>query len=381
MNITKFLASKAAKVFAAAALVGTFVLPITVNAAIPRDPDPNSIVWNGAETKQELIGKIANGDGHNSAANIQQIYYNENRGITRDGATSIMSDQTVEGVVNKNGTVVVNGQTVATNVWSSGRDFMTGSSRDGSVWMRPPAVSFRSNSLPAFVNMAGGSFHWAIIKSCGNPVRQLEKPFGVIFKHVIPEGSSTSFAADDQAHAVEVLAGSHPKYEITVANAGTSVMRNVNVTDTLPAGVEMADSPNQRNFAANLGDIQPNKVGVATIAIKVTSSVNGQFITNKACFLAEQNQMGCDTAVIKVKLPKGGSAPPVTKPPVTPEQPTPPTTPPTTTTPTTPAAPLPQTGMGALAGLGGTGALGYAVRGYARSKRSLVDALTGAVKR
>ena len=57
---------------------------------------------------------------------------------------------------------------------------------------------------------------------------------------------------------------------------------------------------------------------------------------------------------------------------------TPPTTPPVTppvTPPATPHAPLPQTGAEGLAGMTGLGAIGYAVQGYVRSKKSLLDAL------
>jgi len=71
-------------------------------------------------------------------------------------------------VVYKNGDVMVNGKKVATGARAIGRENMPGSVKSGSVWERPTLVSFNSDSIPAFVNMENGTFHYFIIKSCGN---------------------------------------------------------------------------------------------------------------------------------------------------------------------------------------------------------------------
>ena len=84
----------------------------------PRDCEANSIIWCGAQTKAELINKIHNGDGHNVAANIQAIF--RDRGIT--DAEILMA---VDGQVNNQGDVLVNGQLVATGAKSIGRTFET----------------------------------------------------------------------------------------------------------------------------------------------------------------------------------------------------------------------------------------------------------------
>ncbi len=147
-------------------LVASAITPLAASAVSqPRDCDANSIVNCGAYTKTELDNKIAKGDSRNSAASIQQIYFKEGRGITSAGISNA-----VDGTVFKDGRVVVSGKTVATAAMSSGRQFMPGSTKSGSVWIRSVSVSFVSSSIPAYVNMDGGVFHWAIIKSCGNTV-------------------------------------------------------------------------------------------------------------------------------------------------------------------------------------------------------------------
>lgn len=133
------------------------------HATIARNCDNNAVVFCGGETQAEMIQKITGGDGHNSSQNISQI-------LLANGIDINQISQTVEGTVNKDGAVIVNGQTVATGAQSVGRQFIKGSTRQGSVWIRPTSVSFQEDSLPAFVNMKDGRFLWAIVKSCGNPV-------------------------------------------------------------------------------------------------------------------------------------------------------------------------------------------------------------------
>ena len=155
-------------------LITSSLAPLSVSAATqPRDCDSNAIVYCGVYTKAELSVKISKGDTRNSAFNLQRIFFNEGRGITTAGI-----GRAVEGTVYKDGRVVVGGKTVATAAMSSGRQYISGSKKQGSVWIRPVSVSFVSNSIPAYVNMDGGVFHWAIIKSCGNTVsaKAIPKP-------------------------------------------------------------------------------------------------------------------------------------------------------------------------------------------------------------
>jgi hypothetical protein len=157
------------KLMAVALILGGMLIPAAASAVSqPRDCESNSIMWCGAYTKSEFLNKIANGDGHNTAADLRHIYYSEGRGIT---STNFNSSATVDGVVFKDGHVEVAGKTVATGAVDVGRSFKTGSVRSGSVWERTPQISFAANSIQAWVNMDGGTFHYFILKSCGNAGR------------------------------------------------------------------------------------------------------------------------------------------------------------------------------------------------------------------
>lgn len=156
----------------AAMLIGGLGMPVfqALAESSGRDCDSNAVMFCGAGSKAEFQKKVTSGDTKHSAANLQQIF--GSRGIT---LSDFMSSSTVDGFVTRDGAVVVNGEVVATNALSSGRSFMTGSVRSGELWERPTSVSFRSSPLSSWVHMEGGSFKWAIVKSCGNPVRAVPK--------------------------------------------------------------------------------------------------------------------------------------------------------------------------------------------------------------
>jgi hypothetical protein len=185
MNSFRFKAILAG-ITASLVLVGALLAPNFVNAANGRDATQNSILYNGAYSKAEWLSKVDNGDGYHTSANIKQIYYQENRGITQ---ANFMSANTVDGVVYKDGRVEVNGKTVATNSFSIGRDYMPGATRSGSVWETPNSTSFLSNSIQAYVDMEGGTFHYAVIKSCGNALRAtpVPKPVPVVTPKPTPK--------------------------------------------------------------------------------------------------------------------------------------------------------------------------------------------------
>lgn len=129
--------------------------------AAARDCDANAIMWCGAYSKDELLQKLSKGDGHNSAANIQGIFKAYSVDLAEINAAT-------NGSVTKDGNVIVNGQTVATDAKSIGRQKIGDSVPQHGVWLRPTSTSFKSPSLEAFVYMKDGVFQWAVIKSCGN---------------------------------------------------------------------------------------------------------------------------------------------------------------------------------------------------------------------
>lgn len=152
-------------------------------------------------------------------------------------------------------------------------------------------------------------------------------PKGTIIKTVQNQTAGTAQSdANDAVTAVSAAPGDTLLYTITVNNIGTAAANGNNdmaktmLTDTLPAGVELVSNPAQRTISENLGTIKPGKSVTKTYAVKVTSSTNGDTITNEACFtgdsLADDNpQHGCNIAIITVKVP------PVTPPVVPPKAP------------------------------------------------------------
>jgi hypothetical protein len=150
---------------AAGAVMTTLGFAPAALADGPRDCNNNSVIWCGAYTKAEFQQKVNQGDGHHTAANLQQIYFGEGRGITM---ADFMSGNTVDGQVTKDGRVIVNGETVATGAWSTGRNRVPGTWASGSLWASPNSVQFLSNQIDAWVFMKNGQMQWYIIKSCSN---------------------------------------------------------------------------------------------------------------------------------------------------------------------------------------------------------------------
>jgi uncharacterized repeat protein (TIGR01451 family) len=195
-------------------------------------------------------------------------------------------------------------------------------------------------------------------------------PQGMIVKGVQNETTGTLTSdANTVATATSATTGDTLLYTVTVSNKGAAASNGDNdilttkMTDALPTGVELVSNPATRTITEDLGTIAPGKSVTKTYTVKVTSTTDGDVITNKACYNGDSKvkgyapQSGCDVAVVKVKV-----TPPVVTPPTTP------TTPVTPVTPTTPVvetpATLPDTGSTAttatvIVALGA--AAGYAV--------------------
>jgi len=189
-------------------------------------------------------------------------------------------------------------------------------------------------------------------------------PKGSIIKYVQDTTTGSKMVdANTAADALTVHPGDTLVYTIVVgnnggpSNDGVDDMINTKLTDTLPAGVTMADG-SASNISADLGTVKEKKTVTKTYTVVVDkNATDGQVITNKGYTGqatnkdASQNQSGCDVAIVKVNVPT---------PPSTPTPPTTPTPPATPTTPTPPAE-LPNTGAGNfLLPAGLIGGLAYA---------------------
>jgi hypothetical protein len=131
-----------------------------------RDCDSNAVIMCGAMSTSELQSK------YNNQASVRTVFHNF--GITHIDING-MDTTAVAGKVTRGGRVLVGDNEVATNAMTAGMQDIAGSQKmtaNGvTFFMRSPSVSFTSSSLPAFVVMKDGQFAFAVINSCGNPVK------------------------------------------------------------------------------------------------------------------------------------------------------------------------------------------------------------------
>lgn len=143
----------------------------------PRDCNSNAVMYCGATSLSQLQSQYYHGvagySGNGGKAySIQDIYHAF--GISPNDISN-MSNNAVAGYVTKSGNVyLANGKLVATDVMTAGRTDFPGSTKvkygATTFYERPPRVSFESNSISAYVVMVNGTFRFAILSSCGNPV-------------------------------------------------------------------------------------------------------------------------------------------------------------------------------------------------------------------
>lgn len=218
-------------VAAAALIVFAFVPLGDTKATNPSgDCDSNSIIYCGSFSTGELANDYAKLDAKGKAA-----YANAGVNPAKFGST-------VMGAVTRDNRVVVNGKTVATNVYTYGRGYMSGSVQiSGGAYMRHPSVSFRSASIPAFVYMKDGVFQWAVITTCGNPVKgtptaPTPKPSHTIQKKVTTDlKASTDAAYFYGKESVLAQKGQTVRFVTMATNTG-NVNLDSYVSDSIPAG-------------------------------------------------------------------------------------------------------------------------------------------------
>ena len=80
------------------------------------------------------------------------------------------------------------------------------------------------------------------------------------------------------------------------------------MTDTLPAGIELASNPAQRTITENIGLIKPGQKVTKEYLVTVTAETDGS-ITNTACFTGDSTvndspQQGCNPAVVTITVPE-----------------------------------------------------------------------------
>ncbi|MEO7364029.1 MAG: PKD domain-containing protein [Candidatus Saccharimonadales bacterium] len=153
----------------------------------------------------------------------------------------------VAGYVTKTNEVYVSsGNTlVATNAVTAGRQNISPSTsvttNGTTYYTRSPSVSFKSDTIPAFVVMKNGVFQYAVISSCANPVTATpKKPDYTIVKSVQAPGQQFTDTAT-------VGTNTRVVYAINVTSTGEVAATNVVVKDVLPANVTYIDNTLSRD--------------------------------------------------------------------------------------------------------------------------------------
>lgn len=161
---------KLAALSLAAFLFSVFLMPMGDVTAAARDCDSNALIYCGTLNMDELVGKLANGTGktYQSHSELKQLF--DYYGITGEDFPSLK-----DGYITSDNRVVVDGQTVATGIYTMGRSYMAGSAKQNQfpypIYLRHPSVSFRSSQIAAFVSLhPDKTLKYAILKSCGNIV-------------------------------------------------------------------------------------------------------------------------------------------------------------------------------------------------------------------
>jgi hypothetical protein len=139
---------------------------LTIDSAAKDCNDGNAVLNCGAQTPAEVKSK------YNATPAARSVYHYFN--ISSVDVDNLHS-MAVEGRVTQGGRVLVGNKEVANNAVTAGMAQMGNDqkvTKNGTTfYVRQPSVSFQSSSLPAFVMMKNGQFDFAIIASCGNPVK------------------------------------------------------------------------------------------------------------------------------------------------------------------------------------------------------------------
>lgn len=157
--------------YIAASLLAVFTLPAPSSAQSAGDCDNNAVIRCGTQSIAELKQR------YREDRSVQVIF--SSLGVSSAEINGMNRENTKNGSVTKDGRVLINGETVATDGMTAGRQDMPGSQkvvRNGvTFFKRPPSASFAQDRLDAFVVMKDGQYQFAVIKSCGNAVQAVPK--------------------------------------------------------------------------------------------------------------------------------------------------------------------------------------------------------------
>lgn len=319
-----------ALVFAASALLLVAAGLHKTGATFIQDCKSNSIIVCGTPTADDFIAKVrADSDGHGNH-DLQAVYADFGL-VPSDYSQFVTSAR--PGMALQNGTVVVDGQVVATNAWSIGRtqfSYTTPITISGRTYFKANDTQVLLQNLPVMVMFNNqGQMQFAVMNACGNPVKaqNVAPKFSCDLLQATPvSGQQNTFAFSTKATATNNAKLVKVVYTFGDGTTDTETDLSTKVIHTFTAGT-----------CNNNGNI-------CTVMATVTVALPGAQSTTVT-------SATCKTQ-ISIAVPQ---AP-------TPQAPTPTPPPATTTSVTTPPPPpaLPSTGASSVIGLfAGVAALGY----------------------
>ncbi len=270
-----------------------------------------------------------------------------------------------------NSNTVVSTATVNTNA-NSFLEYIPGSAK----WRHNTGTNANPNWVTEGISdqVANGGLVLENEKPCFNfaatvtILARVKAPLLSINKYVRVDGTS-NFVTEDTANAGDTL-----DYEIRFKNEGNTKLTNVIVGDNLPPNMTYINgsamikttanpnggplgSDNITHGGVNVGDYEPGSVAYVLFKVKINDDITcGDHLFKNVGFVrADTTNDIVNVALTHVTKSCGGGTIP--------------------TPPTPSSTPLPQTGAEATSGVMGLGALGYATRGWIRSKRNLLKAL------
>jgi len=320
-----------ALIFAASAILLAVAGFHNAGAAFVQDCKANSIIVCGSPTADDFISKVrANSDGHGNH-DLQAVY--SDFGLVPSEYSQFVTAAR-PGMALQNGSVVVDGQTVATNAWSIGRtqfSYTTPITINGKTYFKANDTRVLLQNLPVMVMFnAQGQMQFAVMNACGNPIKA---------ENVAPKFSCDLLQA-------QAVIGQQNTFTFTTKATATNNAKLVKVVYTFGDGTTATETdlstPVQHTFLAGTCNNGGNSCTVmATVMVSLPGNQT-QEVTSATC-----------KTQININVPPPPPAP-------TPQAPTPTPPPATTTSVTTPPPSLPSTGATGVAGLFvGVSALGY----------------------
>lgn len=186
-----------------------------------RDCDNTAIITCGVMTLGELNTKYK----ENAAGDLPAVY--KAFGVTDFNGL-------VDGVVWRDGRVTVGNETVATGAMTAARNMSGGVIAGSNAKVISPSVwpAQYISAKPAYVKMVNGQFAYAVLKTCGNPVKATPKPKPAAACKAVTVATISRSEYEFTGTADVSNGATVSGYVFTVKNSSGAVVKTVTVNST-----------------------------------------------------------------------------------------------------------------------------------------------------